>query len=199
MHDWSGIERKLAPMIEPDGSFVVRFTPPRTGTFMYHTHLHDERQLPLGLYGPMLVVDDDQAYDPAIDHVVMVGRSGVDPAAPNVLVPATPLVINGETAPVFVWKAGERHRVRLINITPDDIVSVSLQNAQGPAHVDAGGEGRRAAARRTSRARSPRGRRSPSARPTTSRSTCRPDGERCGSRCEAPPGKWEAQGQVIAK
>ena len=62
MHNWSGIDRKLAPMIEPDGSFVVRFTPPRSGTFMYHTHLHDERQLPLGLYGPMLVVDDDQAY-----------------------------------------------------------------------------------------------------------------------------------------
>ena len=38
-------------MIESGGSFVVRFTPPHTGTFIYHTHLHDERQLPLGLYG----------------------------------------------------------------------------------------------------------------------------------------------------
>ena len=69
VHGWSGIDQQLAPMIEPDGSFVVRFTPPRTGTFIYHTHLHDERQLPLGLYGPMIVVDDDETFDPATDHV----------------------------------------------------------------------------------------------------------------------------------
>jgi FtsP/CotA-like multicopper oxidase with cupredoxin domain len=130
VHNWSGIDKRVAPMIEPDQSFVVRFTPPRSGTFMYHTHLHDERQLPLGLYGPMVVVDPEQPYDPATDHVVLVGRSGLDPAAPNVIVPATPVVINGERAPVFVWKAGTRHRVRLINITPDDIVSVALQSTR---------------------------------------------------------------------
>ena len=113
-------------------SFVVRFTPPRTGTFMYHTHLHDERQLPLGLYGPMIVIDSEETFDPATDHVLMVGRSGLDPASPNVLIPATPVVLNGEPAPRFVWKAGERHRVRLINITPDDIFTVSLQTSQGP-------------------------------------------------------------------
>ena len=79
---------------------------------------------------------------------MVVGRSGIDPAAPDVLVPATPLVINGQTAPLFTWKAGVRHRVRLINITPDSIVSVSLQNAQGPVTWLPGGQGRRAAARR---------------------------------------------------
>ena len=130
VHGWSGNHQSLAPMIEPDASFVVRFTPPRTGTFMYHTHLHDERQLPLGLYGPMIVVDGDEAFDPATDHVLIVGRKGLDPAAPNVLVPATPVVLNGEAAPRFVWKAGRRHRLRLINITPDDIVTVSLHTPQ---------------------------------------------------------------------
>ena len=118
VHGWSGSGQRLAPLIEPDRTFVVRFTPPRTGTFMYHTHLHDERQLPLGLYGPMIVIDSGETFDPATDHVLMIGRSGVDPASPNVLIPATPVVLNGEPAPRFVWKAGERHRVRLINITP---------------------------------------------------------------------------------
>ena len=51
VHDWSGIGG-LAPMIEPDGAFTVRFTPPRSGTFMYHTHMHDDRQLPLGPLRP---------------------------------------------------------------------------------------------------------------------------------------------------
>jgi FtsP/CotA-like multicopper oxidase with cupredoxin domain len=132
VHGWSGAGRNLAPMIEPGKSFVVRFTPPRTGTFIYHTHLHDERQLPLGLYGAMIVVDDPGTFDPATDHVLVVARRGLDPAAPNVIIPSTPVVINGETGAKFAWKAGQRHRVRLINITPDDILTVSLENAQGP-------------------------------------------------------------------
>jgi FtsP/CotA-like multicopper oxidase with cupredoxin domain len=133
VHGWSGIGQSLAPMIEPDGSFVVRFTPPRTGTFMYHTHLHDERQLPLGLYGALVVVDADETFDAATDHVLIVARRGLDPAAPNVFVPVTPVVLNGEAEPRFVWKAGRRHRVRIINITPDDILTVSLQTPQGAA------------------------------------------------------------------
>jgi manganese oxidase len=132
VHGWSGSGQQFAPMIEAGASFVVRFTPPRTGTFMYHTHLHDERQLPLGLYGPIVVADEGETFDPATDHVVMLGRTGLDPAAPNVLLPVTPVVINGQTAPRFIWKAGQRHRVRLINITPDDILSVALVSARGP-------------------------------------------------------------------
>ena len=132
VHGWSGIDKRLAPMIEPDSSFIVRFTPPRTGTFMYHTHVHDERQLPLGMYGPMIVIDPEQRFNPETDHVLILGRSGVDPSAPNVLLPTTPVVVNGERAPELVWTAGTRHRVRLINITPDDIFSVSLETPQGP-------------------------------------------------------------------
>jgi FtsP/CotA-like multicopper oxidase with cupredoxin domain len=132
VHGWSGIDRRVAPMIEPEGSFVVRFTPPRTGTFIYHTHLHDQRQLPLGLYGPLIVVDPAETFDPETDHVFIVARSGLDPAVPDVLVSQTPVVVNGAPAPECVWKAGTRHRVRLINITPGDIFSVSLQSSQGP-------------------------------------------------------------------
>ena len=133
VHNWSGVGKRVAPMIAPGKTFVVRFTPPRAGTFMYHTHLHDERQLPLGLYGPMLVLEPGEAYDPSVDHTLIVGRHGLDPAAPNVFIPQTPMVINGQRSPVFVWKAGSRHRIRLINITPDDIVSVTLQTSKGPA------------------------------------------------------------------
>jgi FtsP/CotA-like multicopper oxidase with cupredoxin domain len=132
VHGWSGVGARVAPAIEPGGTFVVRFTPPRTGTFMYHTHVHDERQLPLGLYGPMIVVDEGETFEPATDHVLIVGRQGMDPAAPNVLFATTPVVLNGDSAPQYVWKAGQRHRVRLINITPDDILIVSVQKADGP-------------------------------------------------------------------
>ena len=186
VHNWSGNGGKLAPMIEPDDSFVVRFTPPRTGTFMYHTHLHDERQLPLGLYGPMLVLDDDRAYQPELDHVVVVGQSGIDPAAPDVLVPATPLVINGEARTgVHLAGRGSPSRQAHQHHAGQHRERVAAERA-GTADVVAGGQGRRAAARGPAAVRRRHGRRLPWERPTTSRSSCRPDGERCGSRCAAP-------------
>jgi len=124
VHGWSGTDLQVTPMIEPGASFVVRFTPPRAGTFIYHTHLHDRRQLTQGLYGALIVVEPGEQFDERIDHVFVLGREGPDPAAP--------IVINGERAPQSVWPAGVRQRVRLINITPDDIVSVVLQTTEGP-------------------------------------------------------------------
>src|SRR6185295_10309206 len=51
VHGWSGSGSRVTPLIEPGKSFTVRFTPPRAGTFIYHTHLHDGRQLTSGMYG----------------------------------------------------------------------------------------------------------------------------------------------------
>ena len=124
VHGWSGLGQRVTPMIEPGASFTVRFTPPRSGTFMYHTHLHDGRQLKSGMYGAMLVVDDRERFDAATDHVFVMGRHGPAEEAPAVL--------NGEAQPRVTWKAGVRHRVRLINITPSDIFTITLQTNEGP-------------------------------------------------------------------
>jgi FtsP/CotA-like multicopper oxidase with cupredoxin domain len=132
VHGFSGAGRRVTPMIPPGGSFVVRFTPPRAGTFIYHTHVHDYRQLSSGLYGPLVVTREDETFDPNTDHVIMIGRRGLGSEEPSLLTDAESVVINGERAPRLVWKAGARHRVRLINITPDDIFSVVLQTADGP-------------------------------------------------------------------
>ena len=117
---------QTAPMIEPGGAFLVRITPPRAGTFIYHTHLHDYRQLSSGLYGPLIVTEPGDAYDPVADHVIVLGRRDASEAS-GILKDATSVVLNGERAPRWVWRTGGRHRVRLINITPDDILSVSLR------------------------------------------------------------------------
>jgi FtsP/CotA-like multicopper oxidase with cupredoxin domain len=124
VHGWSGSGTRVTPLIEPGGTFVVRFTPPRTGTFMYHTHLHDNRQLTSGLYGAMLVVEPGETFDDATDHVFVIGRGSPALDAPT--------VVNGRHGPQVVWKAGVRHRIRLINITPNDIFSVTLQTNDGP-------------------------------------------------------------------
>ena len=82
----------MTPLIEPGESFVVRFTPPRTGTFMYHTHLHDHRQLTSGLYGAMLVVDPGETFDESTDHVVRARHAAVRTRTRR-------SVLNGERAP----------------------------------------------------------------------------------------------------
>jgi hypothetical protein len=40
--------------------------------------------------------------------------------------------LNGSRDQQFVWKAGGRHRLRFINITPGDLYVVSLARADGP-------------------------------------------------------------------
>jgi hypothetical protein len=72
----------------------------------------------------MLVVEPNETVDESTDHVFVIGRGGPDVQAPTVL--------NGTRDPQSVWKAGAKHRVRLINITPNDIFAVSLQTATGP-------------------------------------------------------------------
>ena len=124
VHGWSGSGLRVTPLVEPGESFVVRFTPPRAGTFMYHTHNHDHTQLASGLYGPMLVLEPGETFDESTDHVIVLGRGGPQRGALT--------VINDQRDPEFVWKAGTRHRLRLINITPGEILSVTLQTADGP-------------------------------------------------------------------
>jgi FtsP/CotA-like multicopper oxidase with cupredoxin domain len=75
VHGWSGAAGARAPMVEPGGTFAVRFTPPRAGTFIYHTHLHDHRQLSSG--STALVGGAGTTLDPAVDHPLVLGRSGI--------------------------------------------------------------------------------------------------------------------------
>jgi FtsP/CotA-like multicopper oxidase with cupredoxin domain len=118
---WSGESPQITPPIPPGGSFLARMTPPRAGTFIYHTHWHDLGQLTSGLYGPLIVLEPGQKFDPAVDKIFLIGRAG-----PNESV--DPLVLNGSPQPgPLVLKAGTHYRFRFINISPNDSdIKVSL-------------------------------------------------------------------------
>jgi FtsP/CotA-like multicopper oxidase with cupredoxin domain len=113
---WSNQGDAMAPPIVPGDSFVARLTLPRAGTFMYHTHLNDAKQLTGGAAGALLVLEPGETFDPARDHVYLASwsgrRSGMAPPPPP------DLIINGETgtAPPAELAAGVTHRFRLINI-----------------------------------------------------------------------------------
>src|SRR5260370_38225679 len=96
-------------------------TPPRAGTFIYHSHWNDVRQLTGGMYGALLVLEPGQKYDPSTDKVFVLGRSGLNEMH-------DPLVLNGSPQPgLMVLLTGQTYRLRLVNITPNDrLVSTSL-------------------------------------------------------------------------
>jgi FtsP/CotA-like multicopper oxidase with cupredoxin domain len=128
---WSGIGTSMTPPIAPGGSFVARFTPPRAGTFIYHTHWHDVAQLAGGLYGALIVLEPGQKYDFQRDHVFIIGLDGAVVAGRR-----EPFALNGRSAPEAVAvQKGVPHRFRLINITPNN-VGLTFFLLQGPEPVE---------------------------------------------------------------
>jgi len=125
---WDGTPQHSTPYIPAGGSFVAYMTPPRAGTFIYHSHWNDVRQLTGGMYGALLVLEPGQKYDPATDKVFVLGRSGVNEMR-------DPLVLNGSPQPgLMVLLTGQTYRFRMVNITPNDrLLSASLVGDGGPA------------------------------------------------------------------
>ena len=116
---WSGMPGSVIPAVQPGSSFSVRMTPPRSGTFMYHVHSEPGHQLAQGLYGPFLVMEPDEEYNPKTDRFFILGSlgSGDDP----------PAAVNGEIEPDPIeFIAGKTYRLRFMHISPDDDKQVSL-------------------------------------------------------------------------
>ncbi len=108
---WSGIGQRLAPIIAPGDSFVVFMTPPRSGTFIFHTHAGELAQLTGGLYGAMIVRPPNVRADP-LERIIVLGDSTSDSLRGR-----TPSMINGRRNPAPIeLRAGATHRLRLINI-----------------------------------------------------------------------------------
>jgi manganese oxidase len=108
---WTGTDQHPSPAIAPGDSFTARMTPPRAGTFIYHTHWHDATQIHNGLYGPLIVLEPGQKYDPEHDRTFIFGIGQYAPLGYM-------LLINGHPQPNPVTlQVGTRYRLRLINIT----------------------------------------------------------------------------------
>lgn len=125
---FSGYGDRVAPMIAPGGRFEVQFAPPRAGTFIYHTHMHDVWQLRGGLAGPLIVLPPGSHFDTATDHIVMITAAALVADARNYV------AINGErNPPALVISAGVTHRFRFINMTTiEPLAVISLAHVSTP-------------------------------------------------------------------
>jgi manganese oxidase len=108
---WTGTAQQTSPAIAPGTSFVARMMPPRAGTFIYHTHWHDEKQLLNGVYGPLIVLEPGQKYDPEHDRTFVFSMGKYAPFG-------FLLLINGHPEPDPInLNSGTKYRLRFINIT----------------------------------------------------------------------------------
>ncbi len=105
---FSGVGRHRTPMIAPGDSFVARFTPPRAGTFMYHSHFDEQSEELSGLEGALIVRDPGTPGSPD-DHVFFLKGAIGDPLHP--------LEIDGRSSPdTVVLHVGRTARLRLLNL-----------------------------------------------------------------------------------
>ncbi len=128
---WSGSGKNILPPIAPNDSLTIRFTPPRAGSFMYHSHFNEAQQMGSGLYGPIIVMDSGRTFDPETDKILFFGTAG---SGTNVIMGPFPnVVMNGEQQPPPMnLKAGTRYRFRLFNLAGDLPTMVSLKAKGAP-------------------------------------------------------------------
>ncbi len=108
---WGGKDQKRSPAVEPGESFVARMAPPTAGTFIYHTHYHDENQLTNGILGPIIVLPAGTQHDPETDKAFLFALGPANPFGPVVL-------LNGLPQPTAMQlSAGQKYRMRFINIS----------------------------------------------------------------------------------
>ena len=116
---WSRTGGSVAPLLAPNDSFTVAFTPPRAGTFIYHTHMDEGMQLMSGMYGPMIVLEPGQKHDPASDLTFVVGGAVVNDSL-------TPAVNGARSAPPLELVLGKTYKLRFINIDFVELARVTL-------------------------------------------------------------------------
>jgi FtsP/CotA-like multicopper oxidase with cupredoxin domain len=126
----SGMDGRIMPPIAPGDSFVAEFTPPRSGTFPYHSHLHEPRQIGSGMYGAIVVSDAPR--DTTRDHVVVAGAGGPPTLGKDGV---NFLLVNGRAAPrPLRMTVGDTNRVRIVSIHAEHILRFRLADDSTVAH-----------------------------------------------------------------
>lgn len=107
---FSGAARRLSPLIAARDSFEARFTPPRSGTFMYHSHVDEERHHRAGLVGALVVRDPPLRAEAPEELLVFIKSA-------RGAVGAEPMEINGVVDPdTVVLRMGRTYRLRFIGL-----------------------------------------------------------------------------------
>ena len=141
VNEMDGVADLTQPPIEPGEQFLYEVPLTESGTYWYHAHTMGWEQVARGLYGPLIIDDDD---DPAVDHdfTLMIDdwrltQDGqIDDASFGSLHDWSHagrfgnwLTVNGTSDPVLSAKPGARLRLRLINAANARIFKIKIDGA----------------------------------------------------------------------
>ncbi|ESR23980.1 multicopper oxidase family protein [Lutibaculum baratangense] len=114
--------------VPPGGTFDYDFVAPDAGTFWYHAHTRSWDQVARGLYGPLIVEEDEPVFDREHDLTLVFddwrldGSDALDTASLGSLAEwahggrlGNWLTVNGTSVPEYTLRAGEAYRLRLVN------------------------------------------------------------------------------------
>ncbi|MCB2101699.1 MAG: multicopper oxidase family protein [Rhodobacterales bacterium] len=130
-----GVPELTQAPIPPGGAFTYRFTPPDAGTFWYHPHVRSAVQVGRGLYGALVVdedapppVDRDQVW--VLDDWRLTDEAAIAEPFGHMMdlthagrlgnVPT----LNGRLVETVPARAGERWRLRLVNVANARIMAL---------------------------------------------------------------------------
>ncbi|MEX3007259.1 multicopper oxidase family protein [Hoeflea sp. TYP-13] len=132
-----GVAGLTQDAVKPGGTFEYDFVAPDAGTYWYHAHNKSWNQVARGLYGALIVLENDPAFDDEHDLTLVIDdwrldRSGkLDVASLGSLMDWSHggrlgnwLTVNGLNRPSFALKTGETYRLRLINASNARILEV---------------------------------------------------------------------------
>ena len=138
LNEMDGVANLTQAPIEPGETFAYEFPLNDSGTYWYHAHNMGWEQVARGLYGP-LIIDDDQ--DPEVDHDLCLmiddwrldNDGQIDQASLGGLHDWSHggrlgnwLTVNGKSAPEFRVKDKARIRLRLISAANARIMTFQL-------------------------------------------------------------------------
>ncbi|HEV7703417.1 MAG TPA: multicopper oxidase domain-containing protein, partial [Gemmatimonadaceae bacterium] len=123
---WSGVGATTMHHVMPGDSLTVRFTPTRTGTFMYHSHSNEMQQISSGLYGAIIVREPGAPRDSAARTLLFSDDGPVVRLTDN----GPPPLLNGKlVADTIEVPAGKPTRLRLINIRTEFSTELALEQS----------------------------------------------------------------------
>lgn len=139
-----GVAGLTQPAVEPGESFVYDFALPDSGTYWYHAHNRSWNQVTRGLYGPMIIAEEDTPYQPQGDvtlimddwriandgslHVESLGARHDWSHAGRL---GNWLTVNGTTLPHHDLPAGKPCRLRLINASNARVLAIDPARLAG--------------------------------------------------------------------
>ncbi|MBX2837886.1 MAG: multicopper oxidase family protein, partial [Gammaproteobacteria bacterium] len=125
-NNMDGVAGLTQAAIQPGESFRYQFTPPDSGTYWYHSHVNAYEQVGRGLYGPLIIDEDnppivDRDLVWMIDDWRLLNDASIsnDFGAGHDLSHAGRIgnvpTVNGKFRDIVKVRTGERIRLRLIN------------------------------------------------------------------------------------